>query len=183
MASKPVLTPELIKAGVAKNVSEYTARLEALRALHTEKAYNPPMSPEALAKAAAEASRGSSGGPAMALYGPGNEGDVRDKRPDREAESMAKAGGGRRGKKQGGEESQDAQSDVRVQAGQVAFGQQARPQGQEPGAGDSHRAQAVWTEQVYEAETEEAAKALVPAGAKAVETRMVWRATALVRQT
>ena len=49
MAKKPVvLTPEQIEAGVAKNANEYNARVEALRALHSDHAYNPAVDPATL---------------------------------------------------------------------------------------------------------------------------------------
>jgi hypothetical protein len=187
MAKKP-LTPEQIAAGVAKNRSEYEARVAALRGLHEQKAYNPPIDAATLSKEAAEAARGAAGKPAMTLHGPGNEGDVKLAAPDKGAEAEAKAKrGGKRNVAaetvdEGEAQRQGEAGDGGVQAGQAAFGQQAWPQGAQPQAGNSHSAVPVWTEQTWEAESEEAVRALVPAGAKAVEVKQVWQATALVRQ-
>jgi hypothetical protein len=183
--TRPVLTPAQIEAGVQKNATEYENRVTALRALHDSKAYNPEMSSEALSKAALEAGRAATGKPAMALHGPGNEGDVRAAGRDAEAEALAKASGGRRNgrkaKVEEGESGEGVEGDAGVPAREAAFGQQARPASPFAQAGNSHSLVAVWTEQVYEAESEEAVRALVPAGAKAVEVFQIWKATALVK--
>lgn len=82
-----------------------------------------------------------------------------------------------------GEGREGQAGDGGVQAGQVAQRQQARPQSPFTQAGHSDSAVPVWTEQTWEAESEEAVRAMVPEGAKAVEIRQVFKATALVRQS
>ncbi len=189
---KPIITAEQIKAGVQKNASEYTTRLETMRAMMREKTYNPPVDPTILNAAANEASRGAMGsGPALPVYNQGGVigGDVRMGRADPEAQSMAKTDGkrgGRRGKKEADDEEgqgpEDGKGNGGVQAGQASFGQQARPQSPFAQAGHSDSTSPVWIEQSWEAESKEAVMALVPAGSKGIEVRRVWKATALVRQ-
>ena len=186
MAKPPVLTPELIDAGVSKNASEYNARVAALRALHSESAYNPPIDPATLSKTALEAERGAVGGRAMAVYAQEGVigGDVRAAGRDPQAEAQSKGKGGRHGKA-GVEESESVEGgegDVRVQARPSPFGLPQGPKGQEPQASSGNRDVNVWTEQTWEAESEEAVRVLVPEGAKAVEVRKVFKATALVKQ-
>jgi hypothetical protein len=188
MPKKVVLTPEQIESGVAKNAGEYNARVAALRALHDEKAYNPAIDPTTLQKLASEATRGSAAsGPALPVYNSGGvvEGDIRLKGVDAAAEAQAKRNGGR--KRNGKTEDEEGESgegeagDGGVQARQAPFGFQTRPSGQVPSAGGGNSTQSVWTEQTFEAESEEAVRAMVPAGAKAVEVFQVWKATALVK--
>jgi hypothetical protein len=132
MAKKPVITPELITAGVQKNANEYSARVAALRALHEDKAYNPAIDPTVLAKNAAEASRGAVGLPSIRVYNQDGVigGDVRAAGADPDAERQGKAKGGRRAKQEaqdeGGEAGEGQEGDGGVQEGQAAFGQQAR---------------------------------------------------------
>jgi hypothetical protein len=187
MPKKPVITPEQIEAGVQKNANEYNARVEALRALHADGSYNPAVDPTILSKAAAEAGRGATPLPSL-TPSVNNEFDVRLASRDPQAEAMAKAngkrvGGRREAKNEEGEAEESGAGDARVEARDTPFRQQARPQSPFAQPGNSHSASPVWVEQVYEAETEEAVRALVPAGAKAVELRQVWKATALVRVT
>ncbi len=188
MAKKaaPVITPEQLEAGVQRNENEYIARVQALRAMHEQGTYNPPSDPAVLAKQASEAMRGATGGPAM-NPARDNTFNLRDRAPDRQAESMAKSKGWdghakEEAKDEGGQESQDAPRDGGVQARQPAFGVQARPQGQVTQAGNSDRTTPVWLEQEFEGATEEEVRALIPEGAKAVEVFQFWKATALVKQ-
>ena len=149
MAKKPVITPELITAGVQKNANEYSARVAALRALHDDKAYNPIIDPTVLAKNAAEASRGSVSLPAMRVYSQEGVigGDVRVAGPDPEAEKQGKVKGGRRAKQEAkveeGEGGEGQEGDGGVQAGEAALGQQARPWSPFSKAGHSDSAQSV----------------------------------------
>ncbi len=189
MPKKPVLTPELIEAGVQKNATEYRTRLETMRAMIRDKTYNPPVDPTILNAAANEASKGAMGsGPALPVYNQGGVigGDVRLSKADPDAVSQAKSEGKRRGKKEAdneeGQGPEDGKGDVRVQGWQSPFGQPQRAESEVKEAGDSHRLVNVWTEQTWEAESEAEVRAMVPAGAKAVEVRQNWKATALVRQ-
>jgi hypothetical protein len=189
MAKKPVITPEQIEAGVQKNVNEYSARVAALRALHDDHAYNPQVDPLLLQKNATEASRGVVGLPAMPVFSDGGvvSGAVRDPRRDAVAEAEDKSKGGRRRavKETEIEESESGEGqagDGRVQAGDASQRFQTRPQSPFTQAGHSDSAVPVWTEQTWEAESEEAVKAMVPEGAKAVEVRQVFKATCLVKQ-
>ena len=190
MAKKAVvLTPEQIAAGVAKNANEYNARVEALRALHSTAAYNPPVDQSALDRAAVEATRGAGpAGKALPIYAQGGVigADVKLGGVDREAEALAKnARGGRpHGKAQveEGEGAEGGGGDGGVQAGDAAQRFQARPASPFAQAGGGHSAVPVWTEQTYEADTKEAVSELVPADAKAVTYKRVWKATALVKQ-
>jgi hypothetical protein len=182
MAKKSAPTAEEVKAAIDRsiehNVNEYQARVQALRSLHEQKAYNPLIDPTTLGKAAAEAAR-------EAAVKPSSDGNVRLATSDREAEAQAKARGWKGGKEtddQEGEGGQGQAGNGGVQKGQAAFGFLSRSEGQESQASRGDSVKPVWTEQTWEAESEEAVKALVPQGAKAVETRMVWKATALVRQ-
>lgn len=182
MASKPNLTPEVVRAGVEKNVGEYNARVQALRALHGEGAYNPPVDPNTLATAAAEAGRGAAGLPAMAVYSQDGVigGDVRSRTPDTEAETQAKARGGKRGGKARGEEAgEGAQGNGGVQAGDFAV--LKRGEGQEQGTGDSHSAErGAQGLEVYEAASKEELSEMVPKDAVAVSYRKFWRAYVVV---
>jgi len=189
MPKKPVITPELIEAGVQKNATEYRTRLETMRAMMKDRTYNPPIDPTILNAAANEASKGAMGsGPALPVYNQGGVigGDVRLNKADPDAVSQAKSEGKRRGKKEAdneeGQGPQDAHRDVRIQARQSLFGFPPRAEGEVKEAGNSDRAVNVWVEQTWEAESEEEVRKLVPPGAKAVEVRMNWKATALVKQ-
>lgn len=180
MARKPNLTPEVVRAGVEKNVGEYNARVQALRALHGEGAYNPPVDPNTLATAAAEAGRGAAGLPSMAVYSQDGviSGDVRSGAVDKQAEEEAKARGARRGKRDE-EAGEGAQGDARVQAGDFAV--LKRGEGQEQGAGDSHSAErGAQGLEVYEASSKEELSEMVPKDAVAVSYRKFWRAYVVV---
>ena len=188
MAKKaaPVITPEQLEAGVQRNENEYIARVQALRAMHEQGTFNPPSDPAVLAKQASEAMRGATGGPAM-NPARDNTFNLRDRAPDRQAESIAKSKGWdghakEEAKDEGGQESQDAPRDGGVQAGQASFGQQARPQSPFAQAGHSDSTSPVWIERTYEGKTKEEVSELIPADAKAVTYVRVWKATALVRQ-
>ena len=189
MPKKPVLTPELIEAGVQKNATEYRTRLETMRAMMKDKTYNPPVDPTILNAAANEASKGAMGsGPALPVYNQGGVigGDVRLSKADPDAVSQAKSEGKRRGKKEAdneeGQGPQDGEGHARVQARESPFGLPPRAEGEVKETGDSHRAVNVWAEESWEADSEEEVRKLVPPGAKAIEVRMNWKATALVRQ-
>jgi hypothetical protein len=164
---KPKLTPELIEAGVRKNASEYNARVEAMRALHNDHSYNPPVDPQALSKAAVEATRGAAGLPSMRVYSQDGVigGDVRMAGRDPEAESQAKKGGRRAIKEaqdEEGETSESREGDGGVQEGQAAFGQQARSASPFAQAGGGHSPQpvgAVPKVEVYPASSKEDAEA------------------------
>ena len=194
-AEKP--TPEIVKEVTGKFVTEhrneYMMRVEALKSMHDSGTYNPPTDAGLLAKQAAEAARGVIGGPAMT---PARDGSFNKRDPMRdaqaEAEARAKGWDGHATVETKGEQEGETGSDARGNA-QVQtrdFEKFFRPQGDQSQAGDSHRVvgeraepqRAIWCEQVFEAETEEAVRAMVPEGAKAVEVRMVYKATCLVRQ-
>jgi len=143
---KPILTHELIDAGVQKNANEYNLRLQSLRALHDEHVYNPAVDPTTLQKMATEASRGAVGLPSMRVYGQEGvvSGDVRMAGRDASAESEAKGKrGGRRARKETEvEESESGEGetgDGGVQAGEAAQRFQARPSSPfaQPGHSDS----------------------------------------------
>jgi len=192
----PDITPEQLEHGVAVNANEYNTRVEALRAMHEQGTYNPPSDPQVLAKQASEAMRGAVGAPAM-NPARDNTFNLRDRAPDRQAESMAKSKGWDGHAKEetqdeSRQESQDAEGDGGVQERQPAFRVQTRPQGAFPQAGHSDRTQSVgsvpkvevqtlWCEYSFEAATEEEVRAKIPEGAKAVEVFQIWKATALVK--
>jgi len=168
MAKKaaPVITPEQLEAGVQRNENEYIARVQALRAMHEQGTYNPPSDPAVLAKQASEAMRGATGGPAM-NPARDNTFNLRDRAPDRQAESMAKSKGWEghakveEERQQESEEVTDARGDAQVQTRNPSqfFGQE----GNKAISGGGNRSERIGAEsphvEVYPATSKEEAEA------------------------
>jgi hypothetical protein len=149
MAGKLAPTAEEVRVALVKsvqhNAKEYRTRVEALRGLHAQQVFNPPVDPSVLAAGAAEAGAAATGGKALT---PGRDGEfsVRLGTRDPQAESEAKAKGWKgNGKEQaedeGGEVTEGAAGNGGVQARKAAlfFGRQ----GEVPQAGNSYRTQPV----------------------------------------
>lgn len=162
-------------AGGKRNAAEIEARTQALRGSLVQGVYNPPVDPATLSRAALDATREAMPLPAMRVYSHGGkiEADLKLRGADNAIEET---------KNEEGESREDAHRYARVQEGPPAFGVQQRAQGEVTKAGDSHRPENVWTEQVFEAESKEAVMALVPPGSKGVEVKRIWKASALVKQ-